>query len=368
MNQKQGFKNCPSVTAWAVGMEFQWRAAKYRVLHTIEGGQTAAAVLLSSDKPDDVPYPRVQLFGRYEDRGPSNLDLDSVWVDREYMGDETVGDNRTKVRAVNDDVVAYSERGELYCTSRSEFREHWKPLPLTAPAETSVDICSTCRRTRCVTRMSGRDYCGQSYLPISPAPAEKPTWTPKLGWPCLYIFGCAPEARKKVVPMAYDEEECVWVCSRFGESGYIGIPVGQLSPLPPEPPVKEGDIICLEDSGYERIGRMHWFNVADGIFSVLPPIPNDPLYHWGDKKVTVTKLVPEKTEHTTQNMDTELLTSREVENLLRYSPGQATRLAKRGKLPYVTLPDGSIRFDRAAILGLLQRTRRPSVEDTGEAV
>ena len=52
-------------------------------------------------------------------------------------------------------------------------------------------------------------------------------------------------------------------------------------------------------------------------------------------------------------MSVQLLTAREVERMLRYSAGQATRLAKAGRLPYLILPDGQIRFDEAEIKAII---------------
>lgn len=52
-------------------------------------------------------------------------------------------------------------------------------------------------------------------------------------------------------------------------------------------------------------------------------------------------------------MQIRLLTARELERILRYSPGHATRLAKAGKLPYLILPDGEVRFDETEIERLL---------------
>lgn len=40
----------------------------------------------------------------------------------------------------------------------------------------------------------------------------------------------------------------------------------------------------------------------------------------------------------------QLLTSRDVDRLLRFSSGKSTRMAKAGRLPHIILPDGSIRF------------------------
>lgn len=48
-----------------------------------------------------------------------------------------------------------------------------------------------------------------------------------------------------------------------------------------------------------------------------------------------------------------LLTPREVDRLFRYPRGRSLRLANGGRLPYIRLPDGEIRFDEAEIERLL---------------
>ena len=48
-----------------------------------------------------------------------------------------------------------------------------------------------------------------------------------------------------------------------------------------------------------------------------------------------------------------LLMPREVDRLLRYPRGRSLRLAKAGKLPYVELPDGEVRFAVADIARLM---------------
>jgi len=45
----------------------------------------------------------------------------------------------------------------------------------------------------------------------------------------------------------------------------------------------------------------------------------------------------------------ELLTGREVDRLLRYPRGRSARLARRGDIPHVELPDGEIRFDPSVL-------------------
>ena len=56
-------------------------------------------------------------------------------------------------------------------------------------------------------------------------------------------------------------------------------------------------------------------------------------------------------------MVTTLLKPREVDLMLRYPSGRSKRLAKVGKIPYIKLPDGEIRFDAAVIQRLLKRVR-----------
>jgi hypothetical protein len=48
-------------------------------------------------------------------------------------------------------------------------------------------------------------------------------------------------------------------------------------------------------------------------------------------------------------MDTTYLTPREVDVILRYPAGRTSRLARAGKIPHVTLPDGEIRIDERDI-------------------
>ena len=50
-----------------------------------------------------------------------------------------------------------------------------------------------------------------------------------------------------------------------------------------------------------------------------------------------------------------LLRPEEIDARLNWALGRAERLARRGKLPHVVLPDGSIRFEWESIETLLQR-------------
>jgi hypothetical protein len=52
-------------------------------------------------------------------------------------------------------------------------------------------------------------------------------------------------------------------------------------------------------------------------------------------------------------MNIELLTTREVDALLRYPPGRTKRLVKAGRIPFIRLPDGEIRVEADAIRRLV---------------
>ena len=52
-------------------------------------------------------------------------------------------------------------------------------------------------------------------------------------------------------------------------------------------------------------------------------------------------------------MTEELLKPREVDLLLRYPAGRAARLAKKGLLPHVCLPDGELRFRESDLMQIL---------------
>lgn len=63
-----------------------------------------------------------------------------------------------------------------------------------------------------------------------------------------------------------------------------------------------------------------------------------------------------------------LLMPHEVDDLFRYPSGKSERLAKRGQIPCIRLPDGSIRFDRAQIEKLLSGDCDHSVNREREVV
>ena len=52
-------------------------------------------------------------------------------------------------------------------------------------------------------------------------------------------------------------------------------------------------------------------------------------------------------------MNSERLYPEQIDRILNWPLGTATRLARRGKLPHFRLPDGSFRFDQAEVEALV---------------
>ena len=127
-----GFKNAPGIKYWAVGMEFQWLTARYRVINVLEDGQCAMTLLLSSDANDDRPYSKWQSFGRYEDRGSSILDLKSVWEGRKYKRYE---DGICTVVWSNSQYIVYKICGAVYCEFKDSFLNLCSPIPISSPMD-----------------------------------------------------------------------------------------------------------------------------------------------------------------------------------------------------------------------------------------
>lgn len=63
-------------------------------------------------------------------------------------------------------------------------------------------------------------------------------------------------------------------------------------------------------------------------------------------------------------MNVNLLKPNEVDLLFRYPSGRALRLAKRGLLPHIQLPDGEIRFDEKQIETILNSNRKIQEKET----
>jgi hypothetical protein len=64
------------------------------------------------------------------------------------------------------------------------------------------------------------------------------------------------------------------------------------------------------------------------------------------------------------------VTPEDVDRRMDWRPGRAERLARRGKLPHVLLPDGSVRFDWSELESLIVRVpvTAPTSSPTGQGV
>ena len=59
-----------------------------------------------------------------------------------------------------------------------------------------------------------------------------------------------------------------------------------------------------------------------------------------------------------------LITPAELDRVLRYPRGRSVRLARKGLIPAITLPDGELRFSDSTLTALLRDT--PPIEFSAE--
>lgn len=270
--EKQGFKNAPQITHWAVGMEFRWMNASYRVIHTIENGQTALAVLLSCDSTDDHPYPGCQMFGRYEDRGTSILDLSVPWVGRQYRF-KGIPYSDVVVLCVTGDQIGFGtiddEPGDGFthvwvCWA---FLARYAPVPLESEAP-CVGVAK--------------------HKPIEPQP-----WTPVAR--CSCEMGIGGEWSRcdvvHVLPNNTGISGLAWVTC-MGSHRIMDYPLS-LRPLPPEPPVEVGDYVAVQTPyGKEYIGKVISVEPEDRHF-IISDGDGQRGFVWDDGR-KITKLIPEQ--------------------------------------------------------------------------
>jgi excisionase family DNA binding protein len=63
----------------------------------------------------------------------------------------------------------------------------------------------------------------------------------------------------------------------------------------------------------------------------------------------------------------QLLTDSEASELLRLTPRQVAKLARRGDLPSITLPGGEVRFDPDDIRAWVDSLKKPKTEEVPNA-
>lgn len=146
-----GFKNVPSVTAFAVGMEFWDRAGrKCRVLHVTSYGG-AYGIRLADESVWGEPASEIS---------HCTLDLDSIWVGREYRN--KAGGPFAFVRMVSDSGVAWTTgMGKMkLCAFREEFLDRYEPFSFGDECACVVGEWSTkgAQEPLVDTRLTADDY------------------------------------------------------------------------------------------------------------------------------------------------------------------------------------------------------------------
>lgn len=257
-----GFKNAKHITSYAVGMRVKYGSLPWETVVHVKldgsadtvGGAGASGLLLKEWLPD------------------CTLDLDSVWVGRKYR----LKENHTQTCAVlmaNADIVCFEITStNLQClllvAKRDNFLYYREPIPLD--------------------------------LTEAPASVAKEEWKPKAGDECMY-----PDdgylVRVKVLHVQDLKLDRVsgpdaWITDYHEISRLVG--AGCLRPIPPEPPVKPGDVLHVDFSdGQFLIGMAtcvepHRFKLAQG--RTRAGNLNGSISDWINfSLVTIRKLVPD---------------------------------------------------------------------------
>ena len=63
---------------------------------------------------------------------------------------------------------------------------------------------------------------------------------------------------------------------------------------------------------------------------------------------------------------TSLLTDSEAAEILRLTPRQVAKLARRGELPKIAFPNGEVRFDPADLARFVESHKQPAMEGRGQ--
>jgi len=115
-----GFRNAPSITEFAVGMRVRFDKVYYQVMDTWNKGKTA--LMLNKNGG----YLHLHLDD------PIDLDLDSIWVGRRYIREDTK-DEALVLAFAADKRVIYASGAYLFINDPIWFKEQYDPLPLPAP-------------------------------------------------------------------------------------------------------------------------------------------------------------------------------------------------------------------------------------------
>jgi hypothetical protein len=292
MSEKQGFKNAPEITHYAVGMRVKYRSRQwFTVVHVFLTG--TAEIIRDDDTAENLLHRRC--LPNY------TLDLDSIWVGRRYRSkyDETA-----TVLMVDSKYVAFDKVTDRWCWPIDDFKMVFKPLPLSKPDEPEVacvgvakeacgpvpgrECCCGCEKNgkpTCEERyfekaMNGKPFCWQATHSV-----EKDAWKPTAGDKCLW--GDVDLEEYTILAI---HEDCAWLRrpSGFPQSALVS----NLRPIPAKPTFIVGDILhVVTKRGYERYGRVSFVDLCTCTFKLSPGSPLDPIFDW--RKVSIVKLVPD---------------------------------------------------------------------------
>lgn len=297
--EAKGFKNAPNINYWAVGMEFRWLDATYRVCHVSGDRQRAVGILIDKDKTNDTPYPWRRSFGQFEDRQSATLDLGSIWEGREYRVKGS-GTRDCVVRIVGERKIGFAalDGPWNHIWTREAFLDRYEPVPLYSAAQVQSESRKFKKGDTIVLHgkvkaeqdmgyhefdfgPEGKEFRVAGILPeqrlelaadgygeynnygngrlfvtfedarkasTAPVQLEKEKWRPEIGKECEWFDFDKQVPSIKVVPVCHDEKEGLWVCRKTGTAIYEGILGSCLRPLPStvEPPVRHNDMIRVD--------------------------------------------------------------------------------------------------------------------------
>jgi hypothetical protein len=197
----QGFRNAPSITEFAVGMDFVFNGDKYHVVHVDYNG---CYCIRFGDGVTGLSTHCVS---------GCTLDLNSIWIGRKYQR-KTLADNVATVLMVNDEYVAFTNGVVKCCWERHGFLSAWEPQPL----PTTPHTCGECAEVAC-------------------ASVAKEAWKPKSGEKCQREL--SGKGLQDVIVIATNGSQS-WIVPEWKseDSEYRGFIVcnRELRPIPSKPP------------------------------------------------------------------------------------------------------------------------------------
>lgn len=123
---KPGFKNAPYITEFKVGMDFGYDGCPLRVMWISNGFMHCM-----SHRGSYHCHVRPSYIS------DCTLDLDSIWVGREYLGHDSV---TRIILMVDNDLVAYKTTSGWFVTGRDDFMDDNEAVHVKSPEPTCVRL------------------------------------------------------------------------------------------------------------------------------------------------------------------------------------------------------------------------------------